>query len=106
MAAGCRAADLTRLAAPDGIMPVARPDQRMRYLVKNGVADVVRLGMPDIVARQRDGTMCVIALPGAAAGMIEFHRPVVKSVCTHQLRGCFQRDLKRPVILLHAAPAI
>ena len=87
-------------------MPVAGSNQRMRDLVEDGVTDVIRLGMPDIVTRQRDGAMCVITLPGAAAGVIEFHCPVVKPVCTHQLRCCFQRGLKRPVILLHAVPAI
>ena len=106
MAACRRAADLTRLAAPDGIMPVPRPDQRMRDLVKDGVADMIGLGMPDTMARQRDGATGIVALTGPAAGVIEFHSPFVKPVRAHQLRSCFQRGLKRPVILLHAAPAI
>ena len=106
MAACRRAADLTRLAAPDGIMPVPRPDQRMRDLVKDGVADMIGLGMPDIMARQRDGATGIVALTGPTAGVIKIHSPVVKPVRAHQLRRCFQRRLKRPVILLHAAPAI
>ena len=87
-------------------MPVPRPDQRMRDLVKDGVADMIGLGMPDIVARQRDGAIGIVALTGPAAGVIEFRSPVVKPVRAHQLRRCFQRGLKRSVILLHAAQAI
>ena len=88
MAACRRAADLTRLAAPDGIMPVPWPDQRMRDLVKDGVADMIGLGMPDIVARQRDGATGIVALTGPAAGVIEFHSPVVKPVRAPWLSSC------------------
>ena len=87
-------------------MPVPRPDQRMRDLVKDGVADMIGVGMPDVMARQREGATVLVALTGPTAGGIEFHSPVVKPVRAHQLRRCFQRRLKRPVILLHAAPAI
>ena len=44
------ATDLARLAPPDGIMAVARPDQRVGDLVKDGIADMPGLGVPDIVA--------------------------------------------------------
>ncbi len=74
--------------------------------IKDGVADVIGLGVADIMARQRDGATGIVALPGPATGMIEFHSPVVKPVRAHQFRRCFPRGLKRPVILLHAAPAI
>ena len=78
----------------------------MRDLVKNGVADMISFGVADIMARQRYGATGIVALPGPAAGTIEFHSPVVKPVRAHQLRRYFQRGLKRPVILLHVAPAI
>lgn len=74
-------------------MPVQRPDQRMRNLVKDGVADMIRLGMADIVARQRNGTTGIVALPGPAAGVIEFHSPIVKTVRVHHFPCCFQRSL-------------
>ena len=87
-------------------MPVPRPDQRMRDLVKDGVADMIKLCMPDIMAGQRDGATGIVALTSPAAGVIEFHSPIVKPVRAQKFRRCFQRGLKRPVILLHAAPAI
>ena len=100
------AADLARLAPPDSVMTMARPDKGMRDLVKDGVADMTCLGMAYIMARQRNGAVGVVALASATPSMVKLHRPAMKTVMTHELGGCVQRRLKRPFSWLHAVPAI
>lgn len=106
MAPRGRTTNLTRLAAPDGIMPMARSNKRMSNFMKNRVTDMVVLGMTNIVPRQRNSAVCIIALAGTPTRMVELDRPSVKAVMAHKLGGRFQRRLKRPVSRLHAAPAI
>jgi len=106
MASRRRATDLTCLPAPDCIMTMAWPDQGMGDLMKNGVTNMVRFCVTDIMARQRDRTVCVVALAGTPARMVKLHCPTFKTMLTHKLSGRFQRRLQRTVSWLHAAPAI
>ena len=83
--APCRAAaDLPRLTPPHGIMTVARTNQRVGNLMKDGIADVIIPGMPHIMPRQRNLTPAVIALAGAAPRIVEPHCPAVKTMLVHQ----------------------
>jgi hypothetical protein len=45
-------ANLTRLAPPHRIMSMARTDQRMGNLMKDGIADVIILCMPYVMPGQ------------------------------------------------------
>jgi hypothetical protein len=45
-------ANLTRLAPPHRIMTMARTDQRMGNLMKDGIADVIILCMPYVMPGQ------------------------------------------------------
>ena len=92
--APCRAAaDLPRLAPPHHIMTMARTDQRMGNLMKDGIADMIILGMPHIMPRQRDLTPAVIALAGTPPRIVEPHCPAVKTMFAHQNGGGLERRL-------------
>lgn len=106
MAPRRRAADLARLAPPDSVVAMARPDKGMGDFMKDGVADMVRFCVADIMARQGNGSRGVVALTGAPARVIQLYCPAVEAMVTHELGGCFQRRLERPVSWLHAVPAI
>ena len=101
-----RTSDLARLAPPDRVMAVPRTDKRMRNLVKDGVADMVGFGMTDVMARQGNGAVRIIALAGAPSRVVKLDLPAVQTVMTHEVGSRFKRCLKRPVSWLHAARAI
>ena len=106
MAAGRRTADFARLAPPDGVMTMAWPDKRMGNFMKNGVPDMAWLCMTNIVARQGNGAVGVVALAGAPPRMVKLYRPATKPMMLHEFSSGLERCLKRTFSWLHEAPAI
>ena len=109
----CRAADFTGLAAPNSIMAMAGTDQSMCDFMKNRVADMRPVGVPHIMAGQRNLALPVIALSGTPPGMIQPDAPPIKAMHLHQRGGQIKGRLQRPhrlgnraVSWPHASPAI
>ena len=97
MAARGGTADLSGLAPPYGIMPVVWPDKRMGNLVKDGVVNMCSLRMPHIMSGQGNHAPRVVTLASTPPGVIQPDGPAVQAVLAHQLSGCIEGRLQRPV---------
>jgi hypothetical protein len=76
-------------------MAMKRADKGMGNFMQDRITDMGWVGMPDIMPRQRNNPIAVVALPGPPTGMVQLDAPAFQAMFAHQACGHLNRVCQR-----------